>query len=154
ELSQTSDAVDVEFAHDALAMRLNIADTHAELVRNLFVLEALCYQCENLALAICERGSRGSRSTVFETVVDGKESHIGTEAGLPAMDSRNSTTQFLRRGILENIAATARLNYTPDILTVDVHGKNEHLNLWQFLMERLGHRQSVHDRHFNIHQND
>ena len=46
ELSQTSNAWMSSLRMIALAMRLNISDTHAELVRNLLVGEALCHRAK------------------------------------------------------------------------------------------------------------
>ena len=57
-----------------------------------------------------------------------------------------------RRRFLQHKTASAALDDTHDIIRVGIHREDQHLHLGHFAAQEIGHRQTVHLRHVDVHQ--
>ena len=152
-LGEAGDAVDVELAHDALAMAFDGADAQVEAAGNLLVAQAVGDLGEHLALARGKLAGSFLPDAVHE-LVEGQPRDLRAEEGLARLDSLDGPHQLLGRSALEHVTARPGLDGCGGRIRAAVHREDEHLDPRLLAAQHLGHRQAVHLRQVQVHQHD
>src|SRR6266581_858704 len=152
EFGQTRHAVDIQLAHDVLAVRFHGANTDPERVGDFFIAKALGDVNQNFPLAIGRlRGGRSFTGAADE-FVQCHARDLRAEKGFAGIDRFDGAHQFLQRGFFEHIAARSGLDDAPDIFGIAVHREDEHFDGGKFTPQDLGDLQAVHEGHVDVHE--
>src|SRR5438445_671799 len=154
EFGQTRHAVDIQLAHDVLAVRFHGANTDSEGAGDFLIAKALGDVNQNFPLAI--GGLRGGRSFTgaADELVQCHARDIRAEKGFAGIDRFDGAHQFLQGCFFEHIAARPGLDDAQDIFGVAVHREDEDFDVWKFTAQVFGDRQAVHEGHINVHEDD
>src|SRR5690349_2611826 len=129
--------MDVELAHNTLAMSLHCADSHIEAGGNFFVAKPFGDGDENLTLAIADMGNLRAFTRPSDKLVQGDPSNIGTEIVIPGMDGFDCLGQIVGRGVFQDVATSAGLKDAQNVIRLAVHRENKHLNARKFTSQDL-----------------
>src|SRR6266446_223268 len=154
EFGQTRDAVDIQLAHDVLAVRFHGANTDPEGVGDFFIAKAFGEVNHNFPLAIGKLSGGWSFTGAADELVQGHPRDIRAEKGFAGIDRFDGAHQFLQGGFFEHIATRAGLDDAQDIIGVAVHREDEDFYVGKFTMQEFGDRQAVHEGHVDVHEDD
>jgi len=154
ELGKTSNAMDVELPHNALAMSLDSPNSNPQAAGDFLVAQALRNGNQNLAFAIADLARLGALPTSANELVYRHARDIGTKECLTRINGLYGFNQFVSRCLFQHKTARAGLQNAHDMIGIAIHRKDKDLDPCIFFSKQIRGSQPVHARHIDVHQHD
>jgi hypothetical protein len=147
--------MDVEFAHEALAVRLDSAHPEPEETSCLFIAQAFSDRDEDFAFAVAD----SAQLCIFafdafdaNDLVQGNVGNVRAEESTACGDDFYGFDELVGGGLFQDVTAGAGSQHEHDQLRVAVHREDQHSDRWILFVEYVGGREAVHARHDNVHE--
>src|SRR5215471_13034284 len=95
EFGQTGNTVDVELAHDPLAMCFHGSDPYAETAGDFLIAEPFSNRDEYFAFTVAHLGCFWAVTATANELIDRDPSDVRTKEGFPRVDRFDSLDEFI-----------------------------------------------------------
>jgi len=149
QTDQTGGVVDLEFAHQIFAMRIDGLYAEVEFVRNIHIAESERYQLEHFAFSAREL----ARTPGFGLVEQTRE-QFGGEMPFPRGDHANGVEDFLSPRVFEQIARHSEVVHFFNVAPFVVHAQNEDVHRRKLAHDFASCLESIELGHADVEQDD